>query len=38
MSDIKQARNALIARLLEGDGRASRAQRRAAFDNAGLRR
>jgi alkylhydroperoxidase family enzyme len=34
MSDIKQARRALIARILEGDGRASRAQRRAAFDNA----
>jgi hypothetical protein len=26
----------LVTRLLEGDGRASRAQRRAAFDNAGL--
>ncbi len=36
MSDITQARKALVARILEGDGRASRAQRRAAFDNAGL--
>jgi hypothetical protein len=26
----------LVARILEGDGRASRAQRRAAFDDAGL--
>jgi len=34
MSDIKAARNALIARILEGDGTASRDQRRAAFDNA----
>ena len=36
MSDITQARKALVARILDGDGRASRAQRRAAFDNAGL--
>jgi len=36
MSDIAQARRALVARILEGDGEASRAQRRAAFDNAGL--
>jgi hypothetical protein len=36
MSDITQARKALIARILEGDGRASHAQRRAAFHNAGL--
>ena len=33
MSDITKARGALIARILEGDGRASRAQRRAAFDD-----
>ena len=33
MTDINQARTALIARILEGDGRASREQRRAAFDN-----
>jgi signal transduction histidine kinase len=36
MSDITQARKALVARILEGDGRASHALRRAAFDNAGL--
>lgn len=34
MADIRKARKALIARLLEGDGQASHAQRRAAFDNA----
>jgi hypothetical protein len=33
MSDIRQARKALIARILEGDGAASRTQRRAAFEN-----
>jgi alkylhydroperoxidase family enzyme len=36
MSDILQARKALVARILEGDGRSSHALRRAAFDNAGL--
>src|SRR5215831_17186271 len=36
MSDIAQARKAVVARILQGDGRASHAQRRAAFDNAGL--
>ncbi len=36
MSNITQARKALVARIKEGDGRASHAQRRAAFDNAGL--
>jgi hypothetical protein len=36
MADITQARNTLIARVLEGDGRASRDLRRAAFANAGL--
>ena len=36
MSDITLARKALVARIVEGDGRASGAQRRAAFDNAGL--
>jgi hypothetical protein len=36
MSDITQARRALVTRVLEGDGRASHAQRRAAFENAGL--
>lgn len=36
MSDITQAHKTLVARALDGDGRASPAQRRAAFDNAGL--
>lgn len=36
MSDIQQARKALIGRILQGDGTASRTQRRAAFDNEGL--
>ncbi|SEE73071.1 hypothetical protein SAMN05519104_7248 [Rhizobiales bacterium GAS188] len=36
MSDIRLAYRALVARILEGDGTASRGQRRAAFDNAGL--
>jgi hypothetical protein len=35
MSNIVQARNALVTRILEGNGKASRAQRRAAFENAG---
>jgi alkylhydroperoxidase family enzyme len=36
MSDITKAHQALEARILEGDGKASHAQRRAAFDNARL--
>jgi hypothetical protein len=36
MSDITEARRAVVARILEGDGKASHAQRRAAFDNAPL--
>jgi hypothetical protein len=36
MSNITRARKAVVARILEGNGRASHAQRRAAFDNAGL--
>jgi hypothetical protein len=36
MSDIAQARKALVARILDGDGRASHVQRCAAFDNARL--
>ena len=36
MSDITPPRKALAARILEGDGRASHTQRRAAFNNAGL--
>ncbi|MHB8417840.1 MAG: hypothetical protein ACYDCL_07180 [Myxococcales bacterium] len=34
MSDISKARQALVARVLEGGGQASIAQRRAAFDGA----
>jgi hypothetical protein len=34
MSDIREARKALVTRVLEGRGEASPAQRRAAFDNA----
>lgn len=36
MADIKQAREALIKRVLDGDGRASHAQRKAAFANEGV--
>jgi hypothetical protein len=36
MSDFTKARRTVVARILDGDGRASRAQRRAAFDDAGL--
>ena len=36
MSDITRVRKALVARILEGDGRASHADRRAAFNNAGV--
>ena len=36
MSDFKTAHKALLSRVLEGEGRASREQRRGAFDNAGL--
>ena len=36
MSDIGRARKALVARIVEGKGMASLAQRRAAFDGAGL--
>ena len=36
MSNIIHTHNALIARILEGDGKASCAERRAAFENAGL--
>jgi hypothetical protein len=34
MSDIREARVALMTRILEGGGEASRAQRRLAFDDA----
>jgi hypothetical protein len=36
ISDLKTLRKAMIERVLEGDGKASHAQRRAAFDNSGL--
>jgi alkylhydroperoxidase family enzyme len=36
MSDIRQARRALVARILDGPGKASTTQRHAAFDNARL--
>jgi alkylhydroperoxidase family enzyme len=36
MADISASRKALVTRILEGEGQASREQRRAAFDNAGL--
>jgi hypothetical protein len=36
MADITETRKALVARILEGKGTAPPAQRRAAFENAGL--
>ena len=36
MSDIGQARIALVRLILEGDGKASPSDRRAAFNNSGL--
>jgi hypothetical protein len=36
MSDIMKARKALASRILEGDAKASPAERRAAFTNSGL--
>jgi|SRR5580692_2784210 hypothetical protein len=36
MSDIRQARKELTSRILEGDGKASPSERRAAFNNSGL--
>ena len=36
MSDIRQAQKALVRRILEGDGKASPSERRAAFNNIGL--
>jgi hypothetical protein len=36
MSNVLEARKALVARILEGAGHGSPPQRRAAFDNAGL--
>jgi hypothetical protein len=36
MSDIRQARKGLADRILEGEGKASPSERKAAFDNNGL--
>jgi hypothetical protein len=36
MADIKQARRSVVARILEGEGKAPQGERRAAFENAGL--
>jgi|SRR5262245_26311194 len=36
VSNITNARRALITRTLDGDGQSTRAQRRAAFENTGL--
>ena len=36
MADITHLRKALVTRILDGDGRASRVRRRAAFDDTGL--
>ena len=36
MADIKRLREALVRRILEGAGRASPSERRAAFENSGL--
>jgi hypothetical protein len=36
MSDIGEARKALVRRILEGEGNASPSERQAAFDNSGL--
>ena len=36
MPDVRQAQKALVERILEGDGKASPSERRAAFNNTGL--
>src|SRR5215472_3077524 len=36
MSDIRQGQTMLVRRILEGDGKASSSERRAAFNNSGL--
>jgi rhodanese-related sulfurtransferase len=36
MSDIREAREALVRRILEGAGKASPSERRAAFNNSGV--
>ena len=36
MPDVRQAQKALVKRILEGDGKASPSERRAAFNNSGV--
>jgi hypothetical protein len=36
MSDIRRTQKALVKRILEGDGKASPSERRAAFNNSGV--
>src|SRR6516164_7126457 len=36
MSDVREAQKALVRRILEGDGKASPSERRAAFNNNGV--
>ena len=36
MADIEQSRNALLRRVLDGEGKASPSERRGAFNNSGL--
>jgi hypothetical protein len=36
MPDVRQSQKALVKRILEGDGKASPSERRAAFNNTGL--
>lgn len=36
MTNIRRTREVVIARILEGEGQSARAQRRAAFENAGI--
>ena len=36
MPDVRQPQKALVERILEGDGKASPSERRAAFNNTGL--
>ena len=36
MPDVRQAQKVLVKRILEGDGKASPSERRAAFNNTGL--
>jgi hypothetical protein len=38
MSNVKQARAALVTRILEGPGKTTPSERRAAFNNSGVRK